>query len=231
MKESGFFTALAKYFIFISCAVWASNTFAYLKISYDSNDLIWQSEELRFGDDDLAYYGDFFINETINFKVDITIPEFSDPGSTHLIFDDVVRNISTSTIFGAPLVTKSRFEIIPDVPLYASWRLTFDVVDNAPLANGTASGGLFTAEGGIEVTPDGFVAGGGSANFAYYWDNWIYKRQQMEWILNTDVQFVGEGKIAIEKVSVAEPFLTELFLIGMAALIFSRRPFKLKKLN
>jgi len=230
MKVSGFYSVFVKHLIFILCTAWASSAFAYLKVSYDSGELTWQSEELRFGDEDYVYYGDFFIDQTIRFNVDFIVPEFSATEPTHLIFDDVITNISTSTIFGSPLVTKSRFELTPDFPLYTAWSLTFDVIDNAPLATGTASGGSFSVGGLIELNSDGSGVSWGSANFLYHWDNWVYKRHDMQWILNTDVHFANlETQLTIEKVSVPEPFSIGLLLTGLSLIVFSRR--KIKRIN
>lgn len=227
MKVSGFYSVFVKHLIFILCAVWASSAFAYLKVSYNSTDLTWQSEELRFGDEDDTYYGSFFIDQTISFNVDFIIPEFSTTEPTHLIFDDVISNISTSNIFTSPLITNSRFELTPDLPLYTAWSLTFDVIDNAPLANGTASGGSFSVGGLIELNPDGSGVSGGSANFLYYWDNWVYKRHDMEWILNTDVHFANyESQLTIEKISVPEPISMGLLLTGLSFIVFTRRRIK-----
>jgi hypothetical protein len=76
---------------------------------------MWQSEELRI-DDDYASYGDFFIDQTINFKIKIIIPdiESSNPETAPSVFNDVITSISTSNIFSSPLVTKSQFELIPE---------------------------------------------------------------------------------------------------------------------
>ncbi|MEN0039032.1 MAG: PEP-CTERM sorting domain-containing protein [Cellvibrio sp.] len=227
MKVSGFYSVFAKYLLCILCTAWASSAFAYLKVSYDSGDLTWQSEELRFGDEDYVYYGDFFIDQTISFNVDFIIPEFSATEPTHLIFDDVISNISTSTIFTSPLITNSRFELTPDLPLYTAWSLTFDVIDNAPLANGTASGGSFSVGGLIELNPDGSGVSWGSANFLYYWNNWVYRRHDMEWILNTDVHFANfESPLTIEKISVSEPLSLGLLLTGLSLIAFTRRKTK-----
>lgn len=230
MKVSGLYSVFAKHLIFILCTVWASGAFAYLKVNYSSGDLTWQSEELRFGDDDYVYYGDFFINQTISFNIDFIIPEFSATEPELLIFDDVITNINTSSIFTSPLITNSRFELTPDLPQYTAWSLTFDVIDSAPLANGTASGGSFAVGGLIELNPDGSGTSLGSANFLYHWDNWIYKRQQMEWTLNTDVHFANyESQLTIEKISVPEPFSIGLLLTGLSLTVFIRR--RIKRIN
>ena len=231
MKAPRFYSVFYKPLVFIIFALWGSNALAYLVINYDSNDLMWQSEELRIDDDDYASYGDFFIDQTINFKIKIIIPdiESSNPETAPSVFNDVIKSISTSNIFTSPLITKSRFELIPEGPLFSYWSLTFDVIESGPLTNGTASGGSFSTGGFISWNPDGSGVGNGIANFMYYWDNWVYRRQQMEWILNTDVHFANyESQLTIEKVSVAEPIPLGLLLAGMIFIFFARRPIKLK---
>lgn len=233
MKASEFCPSFSKYLVFMICALWGSNACAYLMIHYNTNDLRWQSEELRFGDDDYAYYGDFFIDQTINFEIQIIIPDInsSDGDTTPLVFNNAVKSISTSNIFSSPLIYKSRFELIPEEPLSFYWSLTFELIENEPLTNGTASGGFFSAGGYIERSADGFRNGGGSANFMYYWDNWIYRRQQMEWILNTDVHFANdENQLTIQKVSVAEPVPIGLLITGLGLIFVMRRQPYLKRL-
>lgn len=230
MKVSEFsLSAITKHLIAILCTVWATNALAYLKINYNSTDLSWQSEEYRFGDEDEAHSGDFFINETINFNVDLIIPdvEFPGIGFTQFTFDDAITNISTSNLFGSPLVTNSRFELIQEDPWFIYWGLTFDVIESAPLENGTARGGSFSAGGYVEWGPDGSGFGDGSSNFMYHWDNWVYQRHDMQWILNSDVQFANYySQLTIEKVSVPEPFSLGLFLAGLGFIVFTRRKIK-----
>lgn len=235
MKVSGFYSVFVKHLIFILCAAWSSNSFAYLKINYDSSESIWESEELRFDGDDYVYYwSDFFVNQTIDFDLEIIIPEFELPQTepVYLTFDDVVVSITASNLFGSPVVTKSRFnlELLPGNELYPSWGLSFDVIDSQKPSNGTASGGSFWAGGSFEWNADGSASGFGDGNFNYYLDNWVYRRQQMEWILNSDVYFRSyESRITIEKVSVPEPFSLALMLTGLSAIVFTRRQIKRKK--
>lgn len=231
MKVPRYYSVFCKNLVFIIFALWGPNALAYLVINYDSNDLMWQSEELRIDDDDYTSYGYFFIDQKINFKIKIIIPEFesSNPETAPSVFNDVITSISTSSIFSSPLVTKSQFELIPEGPLFSYWSLNFDVIESRPLTNGTASGGSFSTGGFISWNPDGSGTGSGIASFMYYWDNWVYRRQEMEWIINTDVHFATyESQLTIENVSVAEPIPLGLLLAGMSFIFFSRRKIKLK---
>jgi len=230
-----FHSIFAKHLIFIVCALSASNALAYLKINYNSNDLYWQSEELRIDDDNYVYAGDFFTSETINFDIVLVIPDFeySGDGVKILTFANPIIDIKTSNLFSAPAVTNSQFELefTPWADsFYTYWHLSFDVIDNEKPQNGTARGGSFGGGGSIEWNTDGSGYGGSYSEFNYYLDNWIYKRQQMEWVLDSDVYFTGDlSSLTIEKVLVPEPLSPALLLIGLTAIIFARRNIKQKK--
>jgi hypothetical protein len=217
-----------KHFIFILFALSASNAFAYLKINYHAPDFIWQSEEYRFDGENNANAGDFFTSQTFNVDIELIIPEFELPTTDPLLltFDDVIVDIKVSDLFGTPVVTKSRFELefIPGDELYSAWGLTFDVIDKEKPENGTASGGSFGGGGYIELNADGSGTGGGHADFNYYLDNWIYRRHDMEWVLDSNVYFVNDlGSLTIEKVAVTEPFSLGLLFTGLAFILLSRR--------
>jgi len=233
MKVSYFFHSIfAKYSFLIFCAVWASNASAYYKINYESADLTWQSEEYRLDNDDYAYGGDFFFYETINFDVELIIPEFEFPDvePVLLTFDDVVVDINTSNLFASPVVTNSRFELelTPGNVLYPWWNLTFDVVDNQNPTNGITSSGTYSATGSIEWNADGSGTGSGYADFMYHLDNWVYQRHDMVWVLDSEVHFVADtSSLTIEKISIPEPLSPVLLLLGLAG-IFATRKMKVK---
>lgn len=231
MKTSAFNSVFAKYLIFIFCAVWAANTFAYLKITYDSSELFWESETLQLDDQPDAYESSFFASQILDFDVELIIPEFEYPPAEplYLSFNNAVVSITASDLFSSPVVTKSRFdlELIPGDE-YISWGLAFDVIDNQKPANGIASGGSFSAGGSFEWNPDGSGSGLGDGHFNYYLDKWIYKRQQMEWVLSSDVYFrTYESNITVQQVHVPEPFTPVLLLSGLIG-IFAARKMKAK---
>jgi len=232
MKMSGFLhLTFAKYFFFIFFAAWASTASAYLKINYEDYDSTWQSEEYRLDNTDYAYEADFFRYQTINFDVELIIPEFEFPVRAPVLFtyDDVVVGIKTSNLFASPIVTNSRFELelAPEDNWYPFWTLTFDVVDNQNPENDGIRSGTYSAVGSIEFNADGSGTGGGWADFVYHLDNWVYPRHNTEWILDSEVHFVTEfSRMTIEKVSVPEPFSLGLLLTGLGAIVFARRKIK-----
>lgn len=233
MKVPYFFHSIfAKYFVVIFFAAWASTASAYYKINYQSADLTWQSEEYRLDNDDYAYGGDFFFYETINFDVELIIPEFEFPNvePVLLTFDDVVVDINTSNLFASPVVTNSRFELelTPGNVLYPWWSLTFDVVDSQNPGNGAISSGTYSAAGSLEWNADGSGTGSGYADFMYHLDNWVYQRHDMVWVLDSEVHFVADtNSLTIEKMSVPEPLSPVLLLLGLAG-IFATRKMKVK---
>jgi|SRR6187551_921092 len=229
MKMSGFLhLTFAKYFFFISCAAWASTASAYLKMNFESSDLIWQSEEYRLDNIDYAYEADFFRYQTINFDVEFIIPEFEFPVRAPVLFtyDDVVVGIKTSNLFASPRVTNSRFELelAPEDDWYPFWTLTFDVVDNQNPENDGIRSGTYSAVGSIEWNADGSGTGGAWGDFVYHLDNWVYPKHNTEWILDSEVHFVTEfSRLTIEKVSVPEPLSPALLLLGLAGIFAARK--------
>lgn len=229
MKVSYFFHSIfAKYFFLIFFAAWAANASAYYKINYESADFTWQSEEYRLDNDDYAYGGDFFFYETINFDIELIIPEFEFPDIEPVLytFDDVVVGINTSNFFASPVVTNSRFELelTPQDVLNPLWSLTFDLVDNRNPANNPISSGTYLASGSLEWNADGSGTGGGWADFVYHLDNWVYKRHDVEWVLDSEVHFVTEtNRLTIEKVSVSEPLSPALLLLGLVGIFATRK--------
>lgn len=235
MKTSGFLhLSFAKYFFVIFFAAWASTASAHYKINFESSDLTWQSEEYRVDNDDYVYGGDFFSYQTIDFDVELIIPEFEFPDVEPVLytFDDVVVGIHTSNLFASPVVTNSRFELelTQQNVLVPLWSLSFDVVDNqSPENNGTSSG-RYSATGSIEWDASGSGNSNGWANFEYHLDNWVYTRHDMEWELDSEVHFTTEtNRLTIEKVSVPEPLSSALLLLGLAG-IFAARKMKMKTL-
>lgn len=235
MNVLHFFPSIfSKLLIFILCSMNTSNAFAYLKINYNSNDLYWESEEFRFDGDDYVYDGDFFLYDQINFDIALIIPEFehSDNNALVLTHDNPVIEIKTSTLFSLPIVTNSQFvlELTPwEEGFYTNWHLSFDIIDSQKPQNGTARGGSFAGGGSIEWNADDSGYGGSYSEFNYYLDNWIYKRHEMEWILDSNVRFTGDlSRLTIEKVLVPEPFSPGLLLTGFAFIIFARRKIKQK---
>lgn len=235
MKMSGFLhLTFAKYFFFIFCAAWASAASAHYKINYESSDLIWQSEDYRLDGDDYISGGDFFSSQTIDFDVELIIPEFEFPDVAPVLytFDDVVVGIHTSNLFVSPVVTNSRFELelTQQNVLVPLWSLSFDVVDNQSSGHNGTSSGRYSATGSIDWDASGSGNSSGWADFVYYLDNWVYTRHDMEWILDSEVHFTTEtNRLTIEKVSVPEPLSPVLLLLSLAS-IFAARKMKVKTL-
>lgn len=210
-----------KSLVFILFALSAANAIAYMKINYKTDDLVWFDEQLR--DDGYTNFADFFWREKINFDIDLIVPDVEFSGSEMIFtFEDPVIDVKASNFFNSMEITNARAEIVffPfEGSLITEFLLTFDILDLVKPANGTAQGGSFQA---FTLIQDGNT-NISHVDFNYYLDNWIYKRHDMEFELNSSVHFRTETAwLTLEKISVPEPFAPALLLTGLALMLLVR---------